>query len=271
MFEEAASGTIKRSLRTVSNHLLSSQDETDAKVASWLVKRFEVEEQDVYTAFYAKASYSTVSVETKIPYYKASEKLLRMFYITKTFTWSKEDMRKRMRDKANMAAQILRDDKGVEVDRIQVLYVFKDWTKRRRIKYVEEGGAEYPNAMELVEEKVYKPKLLKKAMEKKAERFALARAGKEVYCTSEEMWERESELAVHISGKRKAYKLFPDTKEGAERARNMQKDLIARHDKEVSVLRRPGERVRCEKYCEHRNHCVQFKNYLNAIEEDGKA
>jgi hypothetical protein len=69
-------------------------------------------------------------------------------------------------------------------------------------------------------------------------------------CTDQERWMRPTTYAVKKKGNKRATKVF-DTQKEAE-------NMIAGSDNLVLEFR-PGENVRCERFCDAKNFCFQYK------------
>ena len=70
------------------------------------------------------------------------------------------------------------------------------------------------------------------------------------YCTPDEMWERPEKYAIIKRGNKRASTLVDTEEEAKERLRSFSKEYQIEH--------RPGQRVRCESYCEVSKWCNQF-------------
>jgi len=79
-----------------------------------------------------------------------------------------------------------------------------------------------------------------------------ALAGENIECTPEERWAKPSQYAVMKKGRKSALKLFDEF--SVVEAHSMAMSLGAGH----SVDFRPGENIRCEKYCDCKNFCPQY-------------
>ena len=80
------------------------------------------------------------------------------------------------------------------------------------------------------------------------------------YCIEKEMWARPNVYAVKKVKAKRAMKLFEDKQEAEDWIQKMGYDLI------VYIEERPGERVRCAKYCQVAPFCNQWKEYKNDMD-----
>jgi hypothetical protein len=76
-------------------------------------------------------------------------------------------------------------------------------------------------------------------------------------CTPEEMWEKQEKFAVMKEGGKRA-KSVHDTRQEAE---------IALPAKGYFIEHRPGERTRCESFCQVSAFCTQHQQYLATKEQ----
>ena len=78
-------------------------------------------------------------------------------------------------------------------------------------------------------------------------------------CTSEEMWEKNATFAVKKEGQKKALRVLSSLEEAEEWA-----DRKMREKKDnLFIEERPGERVRCERFCQVKDFCNQYREYKN--------
>ena len=84
------------------------------------------------------------------------------------------------------------------------------------------------------------------------ERISLHEAAKKSlpYCTAEEQWRKADVWAVHSEGRKSAHRLL-DSEEAA--------NTYAETVNGGFVVHRPGEAVRCEKYCSVNTFCTQYE------------
>lgn len=159
----------------------------------------------------------------------------------------------------NSYAFLVEQTKGVTVDGLQIGAIIRDWSKREA-----DRNPNYPQApVVMIDIPLWSPEEQEVYV---LERVALHQEsvrqdawGEEPpACTAEEMWERPSAWAVIKRGLRRATKVCDTEAEAVELA-----DKLG-----ASVEHRPGERIRCENYCEVSAWCSQFRVYkerLNAV------
>jgi len=155
----------------------------------------------------------------------------------------------------NIYAYLLRKERGLKVAGIKIGAIMKDWRRAEA-----QRKPDYPQSpivmIDLpvwpfeVQERYLKDRV---ALHKDAHR--MHEWGEELpECTPEEMWERGSTWAVKKPGGKRAVSVHK-TEEAAIGA--LQGDQTFEH--------RPGERIRCESYCEAAAFCSQHQRYLSYV------
>lgn len=77
-------------------------------------------------------------------------------------------------------------------------------------------------------------------------------------CTDKDIWAKPTKYAVQEKGAKRAVRLLNTLDEAEEYIRNSKNK-----DKDKwSIIKRPGERTRCEHYCRANIFCNQYKEYL---------
>ena len=134
---------------------------------------------------------------------------------------------------------------GIEVSRLQVVAIFRDWKRAEAVR-----KPEYPqrNVM-VIEVPVW---TLEEAEQYALERVALhqkSEAGEEVTCTDDERWYSGTTYAL--------------MKEGGKRAKKVEDTLEALGEIPDGhyVEERPGSARRCEGYCEVAPFCKQYQQW----------
>lgn len=139
---------------------------------------------------------------------------------------------------------------GYEVDRLEIVGIFRDWRKTEVSR-----KADYPPApVGIIEVPVWS---LEETGEYIRERIALhkaAEAGADVRCTPEERWYSGSSYALMKVGGKRALKVA-DTAE----------ELGTPAEGQV-IVERPGEYRRCANFCEVAAFCPQWGEELAARE-----
>lgn len=135
---------------------------------------------------------------------------------------------------------------GFEVKKAQIVNIIRDWSKSNA-----KFDMNYPQSQIVIKDYPIMPMEEVEAWIK--ERIALIESVALPNCSEAEMWSKEDVYAVMKEGRKSALKLFDKESEAVEFSKE-QKGVI-------SVVKRCGERTRCESYCPVSEFCEQFKKY----------
>lgn len=153
----------------------------------------------------------------------------------------------------NTYAYLLRRQ-GLEVEKLTVNCVFKDW--RPSAGRYKEG--EYPESP--IMEFNFEPwpnEVAKEFYERKLREHVQAEPIKDdelPTCDIEHMWAKPSSYAVYKPGAAKAIRLLPSLKEAEQYIKSKKLDGC-------KIEHRVGERTKCEKYCQAAPFCNQFQKW----------
>lgn len=169
----------------------------------------------------------------------------------------------------NLLAELLRRN-GETVDRLEVIYVFRDWSKSKA-----RFDSSYPQKQVLL---YFIPQWgEEKAAAYLEERVALhqrAQQGEVIPCSDEDRWAKPPTWAVMKEGRKSAVKLEPSyeaavtycLKNGL--AEDSGDDEAAVFKKGISIVERPGEQTRCLLYCSAYQWCEQGQALTAAPSEE---
>lgn len=168
----------------------------------------------------------------------------------------------------NCYAWLIKEVKGVDVGKLQVCAILRDWQRSRAavdpaypqvpIITIDLPRWSHEQRAEFVMSRVRQHKDARRAMD----------WGEEIpECTPEEMWVREGKFAVLKEGSQKASRTF-QTREEAEGY--VSDTLEKKGPKSKLVIEsRPGSRVRCEgNYCSVSEFCGQWAKHQLSTESD---
>ena len=157
----------------------------------------------------------------------------------------------------NMYAWMVEKAKGINVKEANIIAIVRDWKRREA-----ETKSGYPKApivtlpIELLpfEER---EAMVRKRLAMHAEAQMDAEIDAElIECSPEEMWEKQTSYALRKEGNVRA-KSVHDSEEAAQKALEGLKD-----SKGYFIEVRPGERTRCESFCQVSGFCSQYQTYL---------
>ncbi len=169
-----------------------------------------------------------------------------------TGAWAVMNEKQEWHQQLNIYAWMLEKAKGVPIKSLTIVGIVRDWSSRDAA-----NKPEYPQApIVTIDIPVWpmeeREAFINQRIQLHAEAYFESDSGGDLpECTSEEMWERKETFAVMKEGGKRAKSLH-DTREQAESAMPA---------KGYFVEHRPGERVRCEKYCQVSEFCKQYALY----------
>lgn len=143
----------------------------------------------------------------------------------------------------NVYAELLRQN-GQRVDRLEIVQVFRDWSKSASLR-----DAKYPPAPVNVLEVELWPE--DEAQTFIRERIAALTADPPAPCSPEERWEKPTTYAVKKKGQKRALRVFESMDEAVAYQKNNPENKLV-------IETRPGESTRCEHYCSVRKWCKQY-------------
>lgn len=146
----------------------------------------------------------------------------------------------------NAYAELLRCH-GHEVDSLQIVTLYRDWSKTRAFEHG------YPQQQAAVHHVSMWPRyFVEQELERLTQEYADAMQGKVRDCTPEERWHKEDKWAAVKRGNKKAARLL----DSEDAARQWGLDNIGFGA--FTIEHRPGADPRCENYCAVSAVCPQF-------------
>lgn len=160
-------------------------------------------------------------------------------------------------DKPEWEAQLncykyLYEQYGFTISKLQIVAILRDWSQTRAAR-----ESDYPQSgIHVMNIPIWSKEVAEAYMRRRVKRHQTVRdcADNELPgCTSEERWTRPDSWAVMKDGNKKASRVFPLSIEAHH--------YISTQDKKhrYSVIERPGESVRCERFCKALPWCNQGK------------
>ena len=184
-----------------------------------------------------------------------------------TSAWAVQRVKEDWERQLNMYAQLVRSCKGMEVNKLFIVAIIRDWNRHKV------GMKGYPPAPVQVIPIVKWPArhtiqyIRERVDAHTTARSLLSNGSAYGGCSDEERWKRNDVHAVYVNGSKRASKLFKD-KEQAERLR----DELCKKLPSSTVVRsetRPGAFVRCEgNWCMVREWCDQWAAMEKYEEEE---
>lgn len=176
-----------------------------------------------------------------------------------TGAWAVMNEKQEWHQQLNIYAWMLEKAKGVPVKSLTIVGIVRDWSARDAA-----NKPEYPQApIVTIDIPVWpmqeREAFINQRIQLHAEAYFEADSGGDLpECTPEEMWEKPEVFAVK--------------KEGGVRAKSLHKTMeeaqAALPPKGYIIEHRPGERTRCEKFCQVSGFCKQHQAYLKEKQND---
>ena len=169
-----------------------------------------------------------------------------------TSVWSVIYGKKEWHNQLNFYAWLVEQSKEIEVNRLQIVAVLRDWQRTKAS--VEEN---YPNApliivdIPLWSQQVRDEYVRDRVRLHQHAEFERLTGGELPFCTDQERWKKDSTFAVMAKGQKRAKRVFSD-QQSAE-------DYIAQQSvTNLSVEERVGKNTRCEdNWCRVAQFCDQ--------------
>ncbi len=142
---------------------------------------------------------------------------------------------------------------GFEVKKANIIAIFRDWSEMKAMQ-----SDNYPKStVQTIPVEIWTAEKQLEFIKAKLTDIVCAKAFTDDElpdCTAEQMWQKEDVYAVMKKGRKSAVKLFEKEDEA---------NALVKEGKGDEVVKRCGERTRCEKYCSVNAFCKQFKEYKN--------
>ena len=174
-----------------------------------------------------------------------------------TSVWSIIYGKKEWHNQLNFYAWLVEQSKEIEVNRLQIVAVLRDWQRTKAS--VEEN---YPNApliivdIPLWSQQVRDNYVRDRVRLHQHAEFERLTGGELPLCTDQERWKKDSTFAVMAKGQKRAKRVFSD-QQSAE-------DFIAQQSAtNLSVEERVGKNTRCEdNWCRVAQFCDQHREEM---------
>jgi len=146
---------------------------------------------------------------------------------------------------------------GAEVDSLEVCLIFRDWSARE----AEKGGRYPATQVVTIPVTLWSAARVKSYAEMRVRNLmrAFELEPEDVpECSKDDRWEKAAKFAVMKEGRKSSMKNC----ESDEEARQYIEKLKPSDQKKCSVVPRPGERVRCKRYCRVATWCPGYQATL---------
>ena len=175
-----------------------------------------------------------------------------------TSAWAVQNEKQDWHNQLNGYAFLVEKAKGRKVKKLQIVAIIRDWSSREA-----KQKESYPQApIVVIDIPLWsfedREQYIRNRIHAHTEAFFEDETGGEIApCTPDEMWEKPEKFAVMKEGGVRA-KSVHDTQQEAE---------IALPSKGYFIQHRPGERTRCDSFCQVSAFCSQHQQYLSTKEQ----
>jgi len=167
------------------------------------------------------------------------------------------EARDKWKQQLNIYAYML-EQNGYKVNGIRVVAFFRDWSSHSFVNnkdYPKKQIEEIPITMHTLPE-------IEAFMKRRVNLHRQAEAGNMPPCSGKERWAKADQFAIKVKGGKKAKALFDDETSARGYVLENQHKFEGMY-----VEFRPGESVRCEKFCPVASFCAQRKKELEDREK----
>jgi hypothetical protein len=189
----------------------------------------------------------------QVDYYSASEKCIYDFKTTSVWSAIMGGRADEWAEKMNVYKRILGDN-GHKVESLKIVAFYRDWSEA-----ASKRQANYPDSpVQVIDLDVWQDATTHNFI---AARLAMLAAAKKELpdCTAKDTWAKPEKWAVYKNSNKTATKVC-DTAQDAQ-------DYIRKQDTKHkwSIQHRPGEAVRCGRYCDVAEWCDQYQQSLELM------
>ena len=159
----------------------------------------------------------------------------------------------------NIYAWLVEKVKQLPVKKVEIVAIIRDWSRRDA-----ESRQGYPDApikvipIHLWPFEVREAFIIEKIKEHSNAEMEVEMGGDLPFCTPEQMWEKPTSYAVMKDGNKRATSVHDNVQDAL--------NALATIKGKADVVTRPGERTRCETFCQVNKFCSQYQKYLQEKE-----
>jgi hypothetical protein len=172
-----------------------------------------------------------------------SKGIIQDYKVTSVARFNHQKHESEWENQLNTYAFLLRKH-GVDIRALQIVAILRDWSD-----FSAERNLDYPNIMvQVVDIPLWTPEDAEHRISERVNAHKVPAP-----CTDEERWYRRPKFAVMKNGRKNAIKLFEDEAEALSFIAN------ATDSRLLYLQRRPGDSLRCRKYCSAAPFCPQWQ------------
>lgn len=192
--------------------------------------------------------YNGVLLYGTLDIYDKWEKCLYDYKVCSVYAYMYPESRRKWSAQTNIYAFLLRE-KGYQVDLINIVAIFRDWSKSRA-----EIKPDYPSEQFMtIPIAVVDQEKMRRYIEKRIDMHKAAENGDVPQCSGEDMWSSATEFIVKTPHVRKYIRKFDDE----DRCDEFIRINASSYEFGLKKMIKPGEAKRCQSYCPVKDFCPQ--------------
>ena len=155
----------------------------------------------------------------------------------------------------NIYAWLIEKVKQLPVKKVEIVAIIRDWSRRDA-----ESRQGYPDApikvipIHLWPFEVREAFIIERIKEHSNAEMDVEMGGSLPSCTPDQMWEKPTSYAIMKEGNKRATSVHTSVLEAQE--------ALTTVKGKAEIVTRPGERTRCETFCQVNSFCNQYQQYL---------
>lgn len=191
-------------------------------------------------------------INSRIDMYDKKEEILYDFKVTSVWSIVFGNDKWQWDAQMNCYKYILKQNE-FNVKQAKIICILRDWKQSEQLKYAQDGKSNYPEKqVQTVDIKLLDDKTMEDYLRKRVDLHKQAELGNIPDCRPKDMWQKEATFAVMKEKQTRAMRVFDNTKEAEDYIKNNSDKINGLH-----LQVRPGENVRCERFCPVREVCPQ--------------
>tara|TARA_Y100000593_G_C4262284_1_gene312863 strand:- start:304 stop:1242 length:939 start_codon:yes stop_codon:yes gene_type:complete len=165
-------------------------------------------------------------------------------------------------EQLNLLAWLVEENyPNLKLERIEVISIFRDWSKREAMRRRQSGDTAYPqHQVAVIPIEMWPQEQQQKFIEDRVHLHQEAQSlAKMPSCSEEDRWMKPTTFALMKKGRKSALRVTNSIEELYDYARNKSllddaSELKTGHE----IVERPGENIRCADYCSVSDFCPQW-------------
>jgi len=200
---------------------------------------------------FAEVKGRKISGATDVAQYVLDDGIITDYKFTSVYTRIFGDRMGEWTDQQNIYAWLF-GQHGFKIQRLQICAFYRDWRRSEAIT----KGIEYPPQAEIIPLEIWTNQQQQEFIERRVEGLVHCENLMDdelPKCTLDEMWAKPTTYAVMKDGGKRALRVLESEQEAVM--------WMEENKKGDHIVKRPGERVRCEGYCSVAPFCNVYQQY----------